>query len=246
MTTRQDVLTAALLWLDGRDPAGVELREIARALDMSPTSVYRYFDSMHDLRTALGMQQPPPPVPAGFTDQFIERAVSPDRIRSVIADLLGTSLVIGPLAVGPGKRGRAVARGVVGEITTTRAAGGLAARIPVGLVIDIEVGRFQKRISAKVVVPIGITARVTDELALFIDVVRPHPRTIAVDVDALGLSAVVVRKVGRVDNLVRANTLAHIDAVLASPEGKAATTIDIGQMIDDAWAAGVVFERRAM
>ena len=40
------------------------------------------------------------------------------------------------------------------------------AMIPVGLVIDIEVGRFQKRICAKVVVPIGITSRVTDDLAL--------------------------------------------------------------------------------
>ena len=246
MTTRQEVLAAARVWLDGRDPAGVGLREIARALDMSSTSIYRYFDSMHDLRTALGMQQPKPEVPAGFTDQFVERAMSPDHIHSVIADLLGTSLVIGPLAVGPGKRGRAVARGVVGDIATTRAARGLAAKIPVGLVIDIEVGRFQKRICAKVVVPIGISARVKDDLTLVIDVARPHPRAISVDVDALGLSAVVVRKVGKVDDLVRANTLAHIDAVLASPEGKAATTIDIGQMIDDAWAAGVVFERRAM
>lgn len=246
--TKQAVVEAARTWLGDRDPATVSLREVARALGTTPTSMYRHFDSMHDLRVALGLQQgtrpvvaePPTSVPESFTDSFVDRAASPERIRTVIAELMGETFSIGPIGVGPGQRAKAVAQGRVGTIEVVQGPNRtLHARVPVSLQIVIVVGRMRKNVAAHIVVPITIAPQVNGALELLIDVVRPRPSAIAVTLDERRMSANVL-KIGRIDSLLRAQTITYIDTVLDSPAGRAATVIDLGDLIDTAWQPGMI------
>ena len=51
-----------------------------------------------------------------------------------------------------------------------------------------------------------------------------------------------MRRIGRVDTLLRTHALAYLDGVLASPEAQSAMAIDLGRIIDDAWDRGLVLD----
>ncbi len=246
-------------WLDGRDPVEVTLRDIARALGIPPTSVYRYFESMDELRAALGgvrrrparvpaPAQPPVPVrpqavDRAFADSFISRAIGPEQLGSVVAKLLGESISVGPLAVGPKGRASAMAVGRFGAVSVRPGASGpvMIVTVPVFLEIDIHLGkRFRRRIGARVAIPLSIVPRIEDSLLLMIEVIRPDPVDIVLDLGVGGVSAAMLRRVGNIDGLLREQTLGMIDGILDSPAGRAATEIDHGVVIDEAWKNGLV------
>lgn len=240
-------------WLDGRDPAEVTLRDIARALGIPPTSVYRYFESMDELRAALGgvrrrparAPRPPRPLVAdqAFADSFISRAIGPEQLGSVVAKLLGESISVGPLAVGPKGRASAMAVGRFGNVTVRPKASGpvMIVTVPVFLEIDIHLGkRLRRRFGARVAIPLSIVPRIENSLLLMIEVIRPDPVDIDLDLGVGGVSAAMLRRVGNIDGLLREQTLGMIDGILDSPAGRAATEIDLGVVIDEAWKNGLV------
>lgn len=252
--TRHSVIAAARLWLDGRDPAEVSARELARALGMVPTALYRYFDSTEDLQAALRdpartppvVRPTPPPHTRRFAEAFVARAAGPVQTAAVIARLVGDTVTVGPEQVGPRGRATAVATGRVGRVSVARLPGGAGSRmlvtVPVALDIEVQLGqKWVKRFDAKVAVPLRIDPVIVDPLQLHIDVTRPQPRDIVVDVELGRLSVALLQAVGNIDGLLREKTLEFVAEVLDSPEAQAATRIDLGQVIDDAWHAGLVF-----
>ena len=54
VTSREEILAAAVALLQQEELSALSLRQLAKQLDLSPTSLYRYFESKQQLITALG------------------------------------------------------------------------------------------------------------------------------------------------------------------------------------------------
>ena len=258
--TRYSVVEAAREWLDGRDPAEVTPREIARALGMVPTALYRYFDSTADLQSAIRgsdhgepatdrpmpLRAAAPPHTRRFAEAFIARAAGPEQASTLIARLVGDTISVGPEQVGPKGRATAFATGRVGAVTVTPLPGAseqsMILTIPAALTIEVRLGRrYSKQFGTNIAVPLRITPRITDPLQLDIEVRRPQPQDLVVDIELARFSVALLQAVGNIDTLLRERIIEFIDGVLDSPEGQAATRVDLGRVIDDAWNSGLVF-----
>ena len=225
----------------GRDPSALTLRDIAKALHTTPTGVYRRVDSLDEVRRLFVV----PAVPRQtFTEAFVARAAGPEQVGRIVSDIVGDKLEIGPLSVGPKSvKASATARGVVGR-SAARARGPLTVRVdvPVDLDIEVTVGRnYHRRFDAWLQMPLTFDLAVGDDLILRVRPRRPRPDQIAVSVAPAGMSVQLMRRIGRVDTLLRTHALAYLDGVLATAEAQSAMAIDLGRIIDDAWGQGLVF-----
>ncbi|MBJ8346092.1 TetR/AcrR family transcriptional regulator [Antrihabitans sp. YC2-6] len=247
---RSAAVEAVRARLGARDPATVRMRDVARVLGVPVTGVYKYFDSIDDVRTALGAPVRVAPLASkvdaaqAFSETFIARAAGPEHIKQVVAELLGDTLEIGPMPVGP-KSARAVASaiGKIGDIDVRRTGGpsSMMVTVPVAVDVDVRVGRnYRRKFSATVSMPVKVDIAPTANLQLKVETKKPRRTDIAVSVDVYGLSLKLMRRIGRVDELLRTHSLDYLDKVLNSPEGRAATTIDLGRVIDEAWKRGLV------
>ncbi|WP_295877828.1 TetR/AcrR family transcriptional regulator [uncultured Zhongshania sp.] len=72
VTSREEILAAAVALLQQEELSALSLRQLAKQLDLSPTSLYRYFESKQQLITALGenlISLDAASLPAGFSSE---------------------------------------------------------------------------------------------------------------------------------------------------------------------------------
>ena len=175
---------------------------------------------------------------ADFGEQFFARAVTADRVVGAVNLLAGQPLDVGPLGVGPGRLVRITARGRIGEAAIEHQPGdAISYRVvlPVSLAFELDLSLEVHRFRARLAVPLVLTALAVEDLKVFVDVVPPHARDIAVDLQAEGLRATVLQKVVGVEEEVRRFVARYVSKELDKPYVRHARLIDVGAAVDHAW-----------
>lgn len=169
--------------------------------------------------------------------QFFERAVTEERVLAGVNAVAGQPIAMGPFGVGPGRVAKVTATGEIGTATGHRTSTEpveFMVRVPVALEFQLDLGVDIHRFNADVEVPLRLTARARDDLAIVIDIAAPTSREITVDLKAKGLRALFTQHAANVEGELRRFIAKYITREIAKPQVEEARIIDVGAAINRA------------
>ena len=176
--------------------------------------------------------------------RFFEAAVTEERILAGVNAMAGQKIDFGPLGVGPGRVAKVTAVGEIGTATGQRIFTDpvqFDVRLPVALRFKLDLGVDVHRFNADVEVPLRLTARAREDLAIVIDVQPPTKDDVTVVLKAQGLRATVVQYAANVDGELRRFIAKYVSRELDAPKIVAARVVDVGAALER--AAGSVIPR---
>jgi len=189
----------------------------------------------------------PPPADAArqylsyeeFGRRFFEVAVTDKRVADAIGAIAGEEFEMGPMGQGPGGIAKVTARVKVQSPQVTRQVGRAITfdiRIPleINLVVDLRIDKPRFRVFGEIA--LSATARAAAPLLLIIDVDKPSPRDITIQVTAGTLRGEVLRVLAGIDAEIKRFIAAHVVGEIDSPGARQARIIDISTQIDAGWA----------
>jgi hypothetical protein len=182
---------------------------------------------------------------AEFAANVLAASASPKRIGKVISHILGDRIEIGPLRVGPGGVGSATAIGVPGLVEAYRCNDlewDIALAVPVHLSVRVNLAGAIARYTIAVRVQTRIRLVPEEPCTVVVDIEQVHRDNIAARVNPRGMPSRLVGKVGNIDVVVADHVLAYINELFASPPIVALRRIDVAQMMERAWDAGLVVD----
>jgi hypothetical protein len=174
-----------------------------------------------------------------FGAAFVHEAVTPARITGVIRNLAGSQVNVGPMDAGPGGVASATATGTMEEPVVEQTGDDpLAYRVtlPVKLDLDVVVAGAHHRYAADATVVIGIAVHLAAPLSICIEPTPPSRRDVTVKVNAKGLQAKLLGRVGDIDNEIRREIAAYVRARIES-DGSQFSNVDLRPLIHEAWPA---------
>jgi hypothetical protein len=174
--------------------------------------------------------------------QFFEFAVTEERILAGVNAMAGQPINVGPLGVGPGRVAKVSATGQIGTATGHRTSTEPVAfevKIPVQLQFELDLGLDVHRFDADIEIPLRLTARARDDLAIVIEVEGPTGRELVVNLKAKGLRASVTQYAANVEGELRRFIAKYVAREIAKPTVEAARIVDVAAAINRA-AGGVV------
>ena len=175
-------------------------------------------------------------------ERFFEAAVTEERVLAGVNAMAGQQINFGPLGVGPGRIAKVTAVGEIGMATGQRTSTDpvqIRVELPVTLHFKLDLGVDVHHFDAEVTVPLLLSARARDDLAIVIDVEPPTKDDVSVELKAKGLRATVVQYAGNVDGELRRFIAKYVGRELEKPAILAARVIDIGAAIERG-AGGVI------
>jgi len=176
--------------------------------------------------------------------RFFEAAVTEERILAGVNAMAGQQIDFGPIGVGPGRVAKVTAVGEIGTATGQRTSTDpvrFDVRLPVALRFKLDLGVDVHRFNADVEVPLRMTARARDDLAIVIDVEPPTKDDVTVALKAQGLRATVVQYAANVDGELRRFIAKYVSRELDAPKIVAARVVDVSAALER--AAGSVIPR---
>lgn len=176
--------------------------------------------------------------------RFFETAVTEERVLAGVNAMAGQQIDFGPIGVGPGRVAKVTAVGEIGTATGQRTSVDpvqFDVRLPVALHFKLDLGVDVHRFNADVEVPLRMTARAREDLAIVIDVEPPTKDDVTVALKAQGLRANVVKYAANVEGELRRFIAKYVSRELDGPKIVAARVVDIGAAIER--AAGSVIPR---
>ena len=169
---------------------------------------------------------------------FFELAVTEERVASAFAEIAGEAFEMGPMAQGPGRIARVTAKVRIQEPRATRHLGEtitFSIRIPlkIDLLVDLRLDKARFTVDGEIA--LRATARAAAPLLLIIDVAKPRPTDISVQVESKSLRGEIVRIIGGVDAEIRRFIAQHVADQIDAPESEKAKVIDVAERLDEAW-----------
>jgi len=178
---------------------------------------------------------------AAWGERFFATAVTAERVLGGVNVLAGRPIDMGPMGVGPGRIAKVTAKGRIGTATGERVGTDpvtFDVTLPVALEFVIEIGMEKLRFDADITVPLAITARGRDDLAIVIDVTPPQSADVVVRLKAQGLRASITSKAANVEGELKRFVAKYVARELEKPHIREATEIDVGAALAKA-AAGI-------
>jgi hypothetical protein len=181
------------------------------------------------------------------SDEFVRRALAaaapPRRVSEVVAQLVGDKIRIGPIAAGPCEAASATAIGVPGAVHAELCDDPVwhqIVTIPIDLSVLVEVAGGVARFYGPVQVQTRIRLDIEQpcDVVVHVEDVRAHNITTAVE--AIGLTARVVGRLGHLDDIVADQVLTYVNDLIRSSEFEAALHIDVTGLLGRAWEADLV------
>jgi len=172
--------------------------------------------------------------------QFFEIAVTEDRILGGINVLAGQPIDFGPIGVGPGKIAQVTAHGQIGRAASTPMPGPEVRHrvvLPVQLDFTVNLQVDTHRFTATLAVPLVLTAKAVDGLAVFIEVEPPRAAEVGIDLNAQGLRASILQRVAGVEGEVQRFVARFVAREIEKPHIRKARTINVAGALSSAWAA---------
>ena len=170
--------------------------------------------------------------------KFFEVAVTEERVAAAFAAIAGDEFELGPMGQGPGRIARVTAKVKIGMPRAIRQLGETITfdiRIPLEIDLLVDLRLDKQRFSVDGEVALRAIARAAEPLSLILEVAKPRPSDISVQVSTKSIRGEIVRIIGGVDAEIRRFTAAHVADQIDAPESKKAQVINVAEMIDTAW-----------
>jgi hypothetical protein len=174
-----------------------------------------------------------------FGRKFFEVAVTPERVADALAEIAGSEFAMEPIAQGPGKIAKVSANVQIKDPRVTRSLGDLITFvIHIPLVIDLllDLRLDKQRFAVTGDIALRATARAAEPLVLIVDVAKPRPSDITVNVSSSSIRGEVVRIIGGVDGEIRRFIAQYVADEIDAPQSQAAQKIDVAASLDAFWS----------
>ena len=173
-----------------------------------------------------------------FGRRFFEIAVTEERVAAAFAVIAGDEFEMPPMRQGPAKIALVTAKVKVLEPVVTRDMGDMltfAIRIPlvIDLLIDLRLDKQRFKVAGEIA--LRATARAAEPLLLIIDVPKPRPSDITVEVSSTSIRGELLRIFAGVDGEIRRFIAAYVADEIDSPQSQQAQIIDVAERLDAAW-----------
>ncbi|HYB35140.1 MAG TPA: hypothetical protein VEF72_04665 [Mycobacterium sp.] len=173
-----------------------------------------------------------------FGRRFFEIAVTEERVAAAFAQFAGEQFAMAPIGQGPGRIARVSAQVKIQQPQVTRHLGDtITFTIHIPLAIDLLVDlRLDKQLFVVAGdIALRATARAAEPLLVIVEVAKPRPRDITVQVSSKSIRGEVLRVIAGVDGEIRRFIAQHVANEIDSPQSQAAQLIDVAERLDVAW-----------
>lgn len=173
-----------------------------------------------------------------FGRRFFEVAVTPERVAAAFADIAGNEFAMEPIAQGPGKIAKVSANVKIQEPRVTRRNGDLitfAIHIPLSIDLLVDLWVDKQRFAVAGDIALRATARAAEPLLLIVDVAKPRPSDITVNVSSKSIRGEVLRVLAGVDGEIRRFIAQYVADEIDAPQSQAAQVIDVSHQLNEAW-----------
>jgi hypothetical protein len=173
-----------------------------------------------------------------FGRKFFEVAVTEERVAAAFAAIAGDEFEMGPIAQGPGRFARVSAKVKIQQPQVKRTIGetiDFAVRIPlrIDLVIDLRLDKQRFTVAGEIA--LRATAKAAEPLVLVIEVAKPRPSDIRVDVSSRSIRGELLRIIADVDGEIRRFIAKYVSDEIDKPASQQAQVIDVAERLDKAW-----------
>jgi hypothetical protein len=168
--------------------------------------------------------------------RFFEVAVTPDRVAAAFADnLAGREFSMEPIAQGPGGIAKVSANVKIQEPRVTRKLGDLITfviHIPLSIDLLLDLRLDKQRFVVAGDIALRATARAAEPLLLLVEIAKPRPSDITVNVSSTSIRGELLRVLAGVDGEIRRFIAAYVAEEIAAPEAQAAQIINVEQEVN--------------
>jgi len=173
-----------------------------------------------------------------FGRRFFEVAVTPERVAAAFADIAGSEFAMEPIAQGPGGIAKVSANVKIEEPQVTRRLGDaitFVIHIPLSIDLLLDLRLDKQRFVVSGDIALRATARAAEPLVLIVDVAKPRPSDITVNVSSRSLRGEVLRILAGVDGEIRRFIAQYVADEIDAPHSQAAQIIDVAHKLNEAW-----------
>lgn len=173
-----------------------------------------------------------------FGRRFFEVAVTPERVAAALADIAGSDFAMEPIAQGPGGIAKVSAKVSIQEPRVTRRLGDIITfviHIPLSIDLLLDLRLDKQRFVVSGDIALRATARAADPLLLIVDVAKPRPSDITVNVSSKSIRGEVLRILAGVDGEIRRFIAQYVADEIDAPQSQAAQVIDVADKLQDVW-----------
>jgi hypothetical protein len=174
-----------------------------------------------------------------FGRKFFEVAVTPERVAAAFAAIAGNEFAMEPIAQGPGKIAKVSANVKIKDPRVTRRLGDLitfVVHIPLAIDLLLDLRLDKQRFAVTGDIALRATARAAEPLLLIVDVAKPRPSDITVNVSSTSIRGEVLRIIAGVDGEIRRFIAQYVADEIDSPQSQAAQVIDVAEQLDTTWS----------
>jgi hypothetical protein len=173
-----------------------------------------------------------------FGRRFFEVAVTPQRVAAAFADFAGTEFAMEPIAQGPGGIAKVSANVKVKDAQVTRRLGDsitFAIHIPLAIDLLVDLRLDKQRFTVTGDIALRATARAAKPLILIVEVAKPRPSDITVNVSSKSIRGEVLRIIAGVDGEIRRFIAHYVADEIDAPQSQAAQVIDVAHQLETTW-----------
>lgn len=173
-----------------------------------------------------------------FGRRFFEVAVTPERVAAAFADIAGSEFDMEPIAQGPGKIAKVSAHVKIKDPQVTRCLGHaitFVIHIPLSIDLLLDLRLDKQRFVVAGDIALRATARAAEPLLLIVDVAKPRPSDITVNVSSKSIRGEVLRILAGVDGEIRRFIAQYVADEIDKPHSQAAQVIDVAHQLDTVW-----------
>ncbi|HUE33242.1 MAG TPA: hypothetical protein VMQ38_10195 [Mycobacterium sp.] len=173
-----------------------------------------------------------------FGRRFFEVAVTPERVAAAFADIAGSEFAMEPISQGPGGIAKVSANVKIHDPRVTRRLGDsitFVIHIPLSIDLLLDLRLDKQRFVVSGDIALRATARAAEPLLLIVDVAKPRPSDITVNVSSKSFRGEVLRILAGVDGEIRRFIAQYVAEEIDSPQSQAAQVIDVTDRLNEAW-----------
>ncbi|MCV7030219.1 hypothetical protein [Mycobacterium sherrisii] len=173
-----------------------------------------------------------------FGRRFFEVAVTPERVAAAFAEIAGNEFAMEPISQGPGGIAKVSANVRIHDPRVTRRLGDsitFVIHIPlsIDLLLDLRLDKQRFQVSGDIA--LRATARAAEPLVLIVDVAKPRPSDITVNVSSKSFRGEILRILAGVDGEIRRFIAQYVAEEIDAPQSQAAQVIDVAEKLNEAW-----------
>jgi hypothetical protein len=157
---------------------------------------------------------------------------------AAFAEIAGGEFEMGPMAQGPAGLAKVTAKVRIQQPVARRSVADTITfnvRIPLVIELIVDLRLDKQRFTVDGDIALRATARAAEPLLLVIDVAKPRPSDIAVNVTSKSVRGEILRIVAGVDAEIRRFVAAYVADEIDSPASQQAKVIDVAEAVALAW-----------